>query len=43
MGRYRIDQTDVLDRYLLGELRTLVDTVTVTMDEYDLFGAGVAA
>jgi isoleucyl-tRNA synthetase len=42
VGHVRTDQTDVLDRYLLGELHTLVDTVTATMDEYDLFGAGVA-
>ncbi|HEY5663714.1 MAG TPA: isoleucine--tRNA ligase [Ilumatobacter sp.] len=38
-GRVRVDQTDVLDRYLLGELRTLVDDTTDRMDVYDLFGA----
>jgi isoleucyl-tRNA synthetase len=38
-GRFRTDQTDVLDRYLMGELRGLVDAVTARMDEYDLFGA----
>jgi isoleucyl-tRNA synthetase len=38
-GRFRTDQTDVLDRYLMGELRGLVDGVTARMDEYDLFGA----
>ncbi|HWM18314.1 MAG TPA: isoleucine--tRNA ligase [Ilumatobacteraceae bacterium] len=38
-GTFRTDQTDVLDRYLLGELRTLVRTMTSTMDDYDLFGA----
>jgi isoleucyl-tRNA synthetase len=38
-GRVRIDQTDVLDRYLLGELHTLVGGVTERMDAYDLFGA----
>ena len=38
-GRFRTDQTDVLDRYLMGELRRLVDAVTAHMDEYDLFGA----
>jgi isoleucyl-tRNA synthetase len=38
-GRVRTDQTDVLDRYLLGELHTLVDGVTERMDGYDLFGA----
>ena len=29
----------MLDRYLLGELRTLVRSMTTTMDDYDLFGA----
>ena len=29
----------MLDRYLLGELRTLVRSITSTMDDYDLFGA----
>ena len=38
-GTFRTDQTDVLDRYLLGELRGLVEGVTETMDVYDLFGA----
>ena len=38
-GRFRTDQTDVLDRYLMGELRGLVAEVTTRMDEYDLFGA----
>ncbi|MFW2335475.1 isoleucine--tRNA ligase [Ilumatobacter sp.] len=38
-GTFRTDQTDVLDRHLLGELRRLVDTATVRMDVYDLFGA----
>ncbi len=38
-GTFRTDQTDVLDRYLLGELRTLVRSITATMDDYDLFGA----
>ncbi len=38
-GTFRTDQTDVLDRHLLGELRRLVDTTTVRMDVYDLFGA----
>jgi isoleucyl-tRNA synthetase len=39
VGRFRTDQTDVLDRYLLGELRGLVESVTDRMDVYDLFGA----
>jgi isoleucyl-tRNA synthetase len=38
-GAFRTDQTDVLDRYLMGELRGLVESVTERMDEYDLFGA----
>ncbi len=38
-GSVRTDQTDVLDRYLLGELNALVDGVTDRMDVYDLFGA----
>ncbi|HEY3484374.1 MAG TPA: class I tRNA ligase family protein, partial [Ilumatobacteraceae bacterium] len=38
-GTFRTDQTDVLDRYLLGELRDLVDRTRVSMDDYDLFGA----
>jgi len=39
VGRVRTDQTDVLDRYLLGELRGLVTSMTDRMDAYDLFGA----
>ena len=38
-GRFRTDQPDVLDRYLLGELRGLIDQTTERMDVYDLFGA----
>jgi len=38
-GTVRTDQTDVLDRYLLGEINSLVDGVTDRMDVYDLFGA----
>ncbi len=38
-GTFRTDQTDVLDRYLLGELRWLVESATERMDVYDLFGA----
>ena len=38
-GTFRTDQTDVLDRYLLGELNTLVRSMTVTMDDYDLYDA----
>jgi isoleucyl-tRNA synthetase len=39
VGTFRTDQTDVLDRYLLGELRDLVADATDRMDVYDLFGA----
>ncbi len=39
VGSARTDQSDVLDRYLLGELRELVESVTERMDVYDLFGA----
>ena len=38
-GSFRTDQTDVLDRYLLGELRGLVESTTDRMEAYDLFGA----
>jgi isoleucyl-tRNA synthetase len=38
-GTFRTEQTDVLDRYLLGELRGLVEAATDRMDAYDLFGA----
>ena len=38
-GTFRTDQTDVLDRYLLGELRGLVEGATERMDVFDLFGA----
>ncbi len=39
VGTFRADQTDVLDRYLMGELRSLVAEVTQRMDSFDLFGA----
>jgi isoleucyl-tRNA synthetase len=38
-GRFRTDQSAVLDRYLLAELGELVGAVTSHMDEYDLFSA----
>lgn len=40
-GVFRTDQTDVLDRYLLGELNELVAETTIQMDAYDLYGAAV--
>jgi isoleucyl-tRNA synthetase len=38
-GTFRTDQTDVLDRYLLGELHHLVVRTEANFDRYDLFGA----
>ncbi len=38
-GSVRTDYTDVLDRYVIGELNRLVAEVTADMDNYDLFGA----
>jgi len=38
-GTIRTDQTDVLDRYLLGEVRRLIDSVTNQLDSYDIFAA----
>src|SRR5215207_7626060 len=38
-GTFRTDQTDVLDRYLMGELRDLVRSVSERFDAYDLYGA----
>jgi isoleucyl-tRNA synthetase len=38
-GRFRTDQTDLLDRYALAKARQLVEQVTEAMDAYDLAGA----
>jgi len=38
-GRFRTDQTGLLDRYLLAKVRQLVEQVTEAMDAYDLAGA----
>ncbi len=38
-GRFRTDQTGVLDRYLLAKLHDLVTDTTAAMDAQDLFGA----
>jgi len=38
-GVFRTEYTDVLDRYLMGELHGLVDATTARLDQYDLFGA----
>jgi isoleucyl-tRNA synthetase len=39
VGTVRTDQTDVLDRYLLGELHALVRRTGDAFEQYDLFGA----
>jgi isoleucyl-tRNA synthetase len=39
VGTFRTDQTEEMDRYLLGELGGLVATTTEAFDEYDLFAA----
>ena len=41
-GRFRTDQTDVLDRYLLAKLHDLVRAAETAMDVHDLFGACTA-
>ena len=38
-GRVRTDSTNVLDRYVLAKLADTVDSVTASMDAYDLFAA----
>ncbi|MDP2290914.1 MAG: isoleucine--tRNA ligase [Actinomycetota bacterium] len=38
-GTFRTDSTDVLDRYILAKTHDLLDTLTVTLDDYDLFAA----
>jgi isoleucyl-tRNA synthetase len=38
-GNVRTDPVDVLDRYILAKTRTLLDDVTRSMDDYDLFAA----
>jgi isoleucyl-tRNA synthetase len=38
-GTFRVDSTDVLDRYILAKTHDLVSEVTATMDSYDLFAA----
>ena len=38
-GTFRTDQTDVLDRYLLGEVHALVRDAGDAYDRYDLYGA----
>ncbi|CAN5370958.1 isoleucine--tRNA ligase [soil metagenome] len=40
-GTFRTDQTDVLDRYLLGELHDLVRSAGDEYEQYDLYGACV--
>jgi isoleucyl-tRNA synthetase len=38
-GTFRTDSTDVLDRYILAKTHDLLNTLTTTMDDYDLFAA----
>ena len=38
-GSVRTDQTNVLDRYVLAKLRATVESLTASMDVYDLFAA----
>jgi isoleucyl-tRNA synthetase len=38
-GFVRTDSTNVLDRYVLAKLADTIDSVTVSMDSYDLFAA----
>ena len=38
-GSFRTDSANVLDRYVLGKLADTIDSVTASMDTYDLFAA----
>ena len=38
-GTFRTDSTDMLDRYILAKTHDLLNTLTTTMDDYDLFAA----
>lgn len=38
-GSVRTDSTNVLDQYVLSKLADTIDSVTVSMDSYDLFAA----
>ena len=38
-GTFRTDSTDVLDRYILAKTHDLLQSLTATMDEYDLYAA----
>ncbi|MCU1491096.1 MAG: isoleucyl-tRNA synthetase, partial [Acidimicrobiaceae bacterium] len=39
VGRRRVDQTGLLDRYALAKTRALVEEVTASLERYDLAGA----
>jgi isoleucyl-tRNA synthetase len=41
-GHARVDATGVLDRYILAKTSALVESVTASMEAYDLFGACAA-
>ncbi|HET6965364.1 MAG TPA: isoleucine--tRNA ligase [Acidimicrobiales bacterium] len=38
----RVDSESVLDRYILASLSSVVESVTTSLDDYDLSGAGAA-
>lgn len=38
-GHFRTDSSNVLDRYVLGKLADTIDSVTESLDSYDLFAA----
>jgi isoleucyl-tRNA synthetase len=38
-GTFRTDSPDLLDRYILAKTRAMVESVTASMDDYDVFAA----
>jgi isoleucyl-tRNA synthetase len=38
-GEVRYDSTNVLDRYVFSKLKRLIEDMTVSMDQYDIFNA----
>ncbi|MGD0742666.1 MAG: isoleucine--tRNA ligase [Acidimicrobiales bacterium] len=42
VGRIRLDQTGLLDRYILAKTRNFLEGVTAAFDAYDLAGAAAA-
>jgi isoleucyl-tRNA synthetase len=41
-GRFRTDSRHLLDRYIMARTRELVESVTASMDAYDLFAASAS-